>query len=96
MTRTAAADAVVSACPRTVASCPPAVGTAIACTGPAAKRPSFRRPGRPGRARLPFLCHLPGAPQPGPRPARPLHRSPVPGNAAPPDGWPADPGRDVS
>jgi hypothetical protein len=93
MTRTAAADAVMSACPRTAAACPAAIGTAIACTGRAAKRPRTRRP---GRARLPFLCHLPGAPQPGPRPARPLHRSPVLGNAAPPDGWPADPGRGLS
>ena len=94
MTRTAAADAVMSACPRTAAACPSAGGTAIACTGPG---PSTRRPGRPGRARPPFLRHLPGAQQRELSHVRPLHRPPVPGNAAATfAGWPADPGRDLS
>ena len=93
MTRTAAADAVMPACPRTAAACPLAVGTAIALTGPG---PAARRPGRPGRVRLPFLRHRPGAPhQPELRYVRPLHRPPTAGAAATFAGWPADPGRDI-
>jgi len=91
MTRTAAADAVMSACPHVAAACPVAAGTAIACTGPglAARRL--------GRVRPPFLRHLPGAPHPPElRYVRPHHRRPFPGNAATFAGWPADPGRDIS
>jgi len=91
MTRTAAADAVVSACPHAAAACPVAAGTAIAFTGP---DPRARRP---GRARPLFLRHPPGAPhQPELRYVRLHHRHPSPGNAATLAGWPADPGRDVS
>jgi hypothetical protein len=94
MTRTAAADAVVPCCPRTAAACPPAAGSAAALTAPG---PRSRRPGRTGRASLPFLRHRPGAPhQPELRYVRPLHRSPLPGNAATLAGWPADPGGDLS
>ena len=93
MTRTAAADAVMPCCPRAAAACPVAAGTAIACTGPG---PRIRRPGRPERTGSPLLCHLPGVPhQPELRPARPLGRLPLRGNAVTPAGWPADPGRDV-
>jgi hypothetical protein len=95
MTRTAAADAVVPACPRAAvavtAARPVAAGTAVAFTGPG---PRTTR--RPGRARTPLLRHLSGAPhQPELGHARPLGRLPFPGNAVTPAGWPADPGRDV-
>jgi hypothetical protein len=93
MTRTAAWDAVMPACSRTAAVCPPAFGTAIARTGPG---PRTRRPRRPGRARLPLLRHRPGAPhQPELCYVRLLHRLPTTGNAAKFAGWPADPGRDI-
>jgi hypothetical protein len=108
MTRTVAADAAMSACPRAVVAVitrPVAAGTAIAFTGSgpkipktpkSAETPRTRRPGRPGGARTPLLCHLPGAPyQPELTYARRLGRLPVPGNAVTPAGWPADPGRDV-
>jgi hypothetical protein len=99
MTRTAAADAVMPACPLAafaVTTIPVAAGTAIAFTGPAPQTPRTRRPGRPGGARTPLLCHLPGAPyQPELRHARPLGRLPGPGNAVTPAGWPPDPGRDL-
>jgi hypothetical protein len=99
MTRTAAADAVMSACRHAAAACPVAAGTAIAIaiaiaiafTGPG---PSARRP---GRARPLFLRHPPGAPhRPELRHVRLHHRHPFPGNAASFAGWPADPGRDIS
>ena len=91
MTRTAAADAVMSACPHAAAPCPVAAGTAIAFTGPG---PSARRP---GRVRPLFLRHPPGAPhRPELRYVRLHHRHPSPGNAAIFAGWPADPGRDIS
>ena len=91
MTRTAAADAVMSACPHAAAACPVAAGTAIAFTGPDA------RACRPGRTRPPFLRHPPGAPrQPELWYVRPHHRHPSPGYAATLAGWPADPGRDIS
>jgi hypothetical protein len=98
MTRPAAGDAVLPACPRTAAAFPPAAGTAAgtaaARTGPG---PRTRRPGRPCRVRLPFLRHRPGAPhQPELRYVRPLHRPRPPRNAASFAGWPADPGRDIS
>ena len=90
MTRTAAADAVMPACSRNAAACPLAVGPAIVFIGPG---PATRRP---GRARLPFLRHRPGAPhQPELRYVRPLHRPPTAGAAATFAGWPADPGRDI-
>jgi len=94
MTRTAADDAAMPCCSHASAACPPAVGIATAVTGVS---PGTRRPGRPGRARLPFLRHRPGAPhQPELRYARPFDRSlALPGNAATPAGWPADPGRDI-
>jgi hypothetical protein len=97
MTRTAAADAVVPACPHAAAAVtaarPVAAGTVIAFTGPDLR---IGWPDQPDRARAPLLCHLPGAPhQPELRRARPLGRLPVPGNAVTPAGWPADPGRDV-
>jgi hypothetical protein len=98
MTRTATADAVVSACPHAAVTvaCPVAAGTAIAFTGPIPKTATTRRPGRRGGARTPLLCHLPGAShQPELRHARPLGRLPCPRNAVTPAGWPADPGRDV-
>jgi hypothetical protein len=99
MTRTVAADAVMPACPRAavaVITRPVAAGTAIAFTGPVPKTPRTRRSGRPGGARTPLLCHLPGVLyQPELRHARQLGRLPVPGNAVTPAGWPADPGRDV-
>ena len=79
MTRTAAADAVVPACPRASVACPVAAGTAIASTG------SASWPDRPGRARPPLVRHRPGPP----------HRHPLAGNAATLAGWPADPGRDL-
>jgi hypothetical protein len=89
MTRTAAADAVMSACPHAAAACPVAAGTAIAFTG------SGPRTSPPGRARPPFPRHLTGAPRrPELRHMRPLHRHPDLGNAATFAGWPADPGRD--
>lgn len=94
MTRTVAADAVMSVCARAAAACPVATGTAIAFTGPG---PRTRRLGRPGYARPPFLRHLPGRPhRPQLRYMRPLHRHPFPGNAGTFAGWPADPGRDIS
>ena len=94
MTRTAAADAVMSVCSRAAAACPVAAGTAIARAG---LGPRIRRLGRPGCARPPFVRHLPGAPpQPELGYARPLHRHPFPGDAATFAGWPADPGRDIS
>jgi hypothetical protein len=93
MTRTAAADAVMSACPRTAAPCPSAAGTAIASIGLA---PKGRGTPRPGRARPPFLRHLPGPPyRPELSRVRLLHRPPSPGDAATFAGWPADPGRDI-
>jgi hypothetical protein len=102
MTRTATADAVVSACPRpgaaaaVTATRPVAAGTAIAFTGPVPEAPRTRRPGWLGSARTPLLCHLPGAPhQPELRRVRPLGRLLFPGDAVTPAGWPADPGRDV-
>ena len=91
MTRTAAADAVMSACPHAAAACPVAAGTAIAFTGPG---PRIRPP---GCARPPFPRHRPDAPrQPELPHVRSLHRHPDPGNAASFAGWPADPGRDIS
>jgi hypothetical protein len=95
MTRTAAADAVMPVCPRAAVACPVAAGPAIAVTAIVITGP-VRRPGRPGRARPPFLRHRPGAPhQPEPRLVRPFGRLPFPGNAVTLAGWPADPGRDL-
>jgi hypothetical protein len=94
MTRPAADDAVLPACPRTAAAFPPAAGTVAVRTGPG---PRTRRPGRPCRVRPPFRRHRPGAPhQPELRYVRPLHRPRPPRNAASFAGWPADPGRDIS
>ena len=94
MTRTAAADAVMPACPRSAAACPSAAGTVVAFAGLAPRRPATRRP---GRACLPFLRLLSGAPhQLELRHVRPLHRRPPAlGNTATFAGWPADPGRDT-
>jgi len=98
MTRTAAADAVLPACPRAAAviecrraaAVRPAAGTAIAPAGLAG------RPDWPGHAHPLLVSPSPGPPYPpGSEHAGPLRRRPSVGNAVTLAGWPADPGRDL-
>jgi hypothetical protein len=100
MTWTAAADAVMSACPPAVAARP-----GLACVRVPAHDPGFvpataRRPAshsrRPDHARPPVLHDPVGAPQRRkPGYVRLLHRHPLRGGVATLAGWPSDPGRDV-
>jgi hypothetical protein len=89
MTRTAAADAVLPACPPTAAAYP-AGGTAVTPAG------SVRLPALPDRARPPLVRPCPGLPYP-PRSGRagPPHRHLHVGTAVMLAGWPADPGRGI-
>jgi hypothetical protein len=102
MTWTAAADAVVPACPRAAAACPasphiaaarPAAARAgVLCTATAVTGPT---PGRPGTAQR-AASELAGAlRQRKVMYVLPLHRHLLRGDAATLAGWPSDPGRDV-
>jgi len=93
MTWTVAADAVMPACARAAAACPPTADIVTGCTAPTAARGPRRHPGRPPRARPGCLGYLAGLP-PQREPGR-IRRPHLPGADLATPGWPSDHGREA-